>query len=135
MNSPTRPRKGYRQLIAEAEAEIEVLDPAGLQALLKDPDTLVVDVRELSELRREGVIPGAFHAPRAFLEFWADPDGDYHKPELSSGRHLVLYCAVGMRSALAAHALHRMGFDRVGHLRGGFRGWVAAGGPVGAVPP
>jgi rhodanese-related sulfurtransferase len=93
-------------------------------------DVQFVDIRDVRELERDGVIPGAFHAPRGMLEFWACPDSPYHKPVFASGRKLVLFCAAGWRSALATKTLQDMGFDDVAHIGGGFEAWKKAGAPV-----
>lgn len=123
---------GYRQLLDEANARIETLPLDRAAALRGDPDTLFVDIRDPRELARDGMIPGAFHAPRGMLEFWVDPDSPYHKPVFSSGKRLVLYCASAWRSALATDLLQRMGVPRVCHLEGGFSAWRKAGLPVAA---
>ena len=95
---------------------------------------MFVDIRDVRELEREGVIPGAFHAPRGMLEFWACPESPYHKKEFDQDRHLVLFCAAGWRSALATKTLQDMGVPRVSHVGGGFEAWKAAGAPVAEKP-
>lgn len=125
---------GYEQLIAEAMSKIDTLNQAEAVALLEDPDTLFVDIRDVRELEREGMIPNAFHAPRGMLEFWIDPDSPYYKPELGSGKRLLLYCGSAWRSALAAETLVKMGVARVCHIEGGFSGWKKAGLPVADKP-
>ena len=125
---------GYQELIADAMSKIETLNQAEAQALLNNPDTLFVDIRDVRELEREGMIPGAFHAPRGMLEFWVDPDSPYYKPELGSGKRLVLYCGSAWRSALAAEVLTRMGVPQVCHIEGGFSAWKKAGLPVAEKP-
>ncbi|SVE02160.1 uncharacterized protein METZ01_LOCUS455014, partial [marine metagenome] len=92
-------------------------------------DTLFVDVRETQEVQNTGGIPGHVHVPRGFLEFIADPDSPMHKIALSSGKRLVLYCASGGRSALAAKTLQDMGVNNVCHISGGYTAWVESGGP------
>ncbi len=124
---------GYRQLIEDAEREIETLTPADVLALGNDPDVVLVDLRDIRELQREGKVPNAFHAPRGMLEFWVDPDSPYHKDIFSSGKRFVFYCQSGWRSALATQAVQRMGLPRVAHIGGGFTAWKAAGGEVEAV--
>ena len=81
-----------------------------------------------------GVIPGAFHAPRGMLEFWVDPESPYHKPVFAQDKQLVLFCAAGWRSALATKTLQDMGLQRVAHIDGGFGAWKAAGAPVADKP-
>jgi len=122
--------KRVKDLVAEAEAEIETLSPADAIALFGDADVQFIDLRESGEWRREGRIPGAFGTPRGLIEFWADPESPYHKPVFASGKRLVLFCALGWRSALATQTLKRMGLDRVCHIGGGFTAWKQAGGTV-----
>ena len=120
-----------RALVEAALAEVTTLDVARAQALIGRDDVLFVDLREPAELAREGMIPGAFHAPRGVLEFWADPSGSWHRPALCQPDvRLLLYCAVGWRSALGAQSLQRMGRAEVMHLGGGIQAWKAAGAPV-----
>jgi rhodanese-related sulfurtransferase len=123
--------KGYKQLIAEARAKIRTLSQQEALALHGDPDVLFVDIRDVRELEREGMIPGAFQAPRGMLEFWVDPESPYYKDVFGSGKQFVLYCASAWRSSLAAAALTEMGLPRVAHLDGGFKAWKEAGAPVG----
>ena len=125
---------GYKDLIADAMSKIETLDLEQVKALQGDPETLFVDIRDVRELEREGMIPNAFHAPRGMLEFWVDPDSPYYKPELGSGKRLVLYCGSAWRSALAAEILVRMGVPRVCHIEGGFSAWKKAELPVAQKP-
>ncbi|MBK8336606.1 MAG: rhodanese-like domain-containing protein [Sterolibacteriaceae bacterium] len=123
--------KGYKQLIAEARAKIRTLSQQEALALHGDPDVLFVDIRDVRELEREGMIPGAFQAPRGMLEFWVDPESPYYKDVFGSGKQFVLYCASAWRSSLAAAALTEMGLPRVAHLDGGFKAWKESGAPVG----
>lgn len=122
--------KGIKQLCAEAEAEIETLSVEQVLAVKDDADVQLIDIRDVRELWRDGAIPGASHAPRGMLEFWVDPDSPYHREEFASGKKFIFYCAGGMRSALAAQAVHRMGLAPVAHMAGGFGAWVKADGPV-----
>ena len=123
-------KKGIKQLVAEAEAEIEALTVEQAKALAADPSVTFVDLRDVRELEREGVIPGAFHAPRGMLEFWVDPESPYFKPVFGTGNKFVFFCAGGLRSALATQQVQRMGLEPVAHIAGGFGGWRQAGGPV-----
>ncbi len=93
-------------------------------------DALFVDLRDVRELEREGVIPGAVHAPRGMLEFWVDPQSPYFHKAFADGKPMVLFCAAGWRSALAARTLLDMGFEDVSQIDGGFTAWKAAGAPV-----
>jgi rhodanese-related sulfurtransferase len=128
------PRSAAR-LVEEASARVTALPPERVVDLLDDPDHLVVDIRDPRELEREGMLPGAYRAPRGMLEFWVDPESPYYKPALDDGRTLILYCGSAWRSALAAVALTEMGRDDVVHLEGGFTAWKAAGLPVEAYVP
>jgi len=123
--------KGFKQLLAEANAAVETISVQQALELANDPSVQFVDVREQVELAAGGTIPGAVHAPRGLLEFIADPESPAHKKPLSSGKRLVLFCASGGRSALASKTLGEMGIDKVSHVAGGFNAWKAAGGPVG----
>jgi rhodanese-related sulfurtransferase len=126
--------KTAKQLVAEATQEIVTLDLDAARALHGRDDTLFVDLRDVRELQRDGVIPGAFHTPRGVLEFWVDPQSEYFKPAFGQGKRLVLFCAAGWRSALATKTLQDMGFSNVAHIEGGFGAWKAAGAPVEAMP-
>jgi rhodanese-related sulfurtransferase len=101
---------------------------------LEGGGALLVDLREPVERAQHGIISGAVSAPRGMLEFWADPTSSYHRPEFDPGRRLVLHCASGGRSALAADTLRRMGYRNVAHLDGGLNAWKAAGRQVASAP-
>ena len=121
---------GYEELIAQAMAEIETVSLENAQTLLGDPDTVFVDIRDVRELEREGMIPNALHAPRGMLEFWVDPESPYFKPVFGEGKRLILYCASAWRSALATETLQKMGLPRVAQLEGGFSAWKQANLPT-----
>lgn len=121
---------GYQELIQEALNEIETLPVQTAEQLLADPEVVFVDIRDVRELEREGMIPNALHAPRGMLEFWVDPDSPYFKPVFGEGKKLILYCASAWRSALATQTLQRMGVPNVCHLEGGFSAWKKAQLPV-----
>lgn len=121
---------GYKWLIEEARAEIENLPVGDAQMAHGDTDAVFVDIRDVRELEREGMIPDAFSAPRGMLEFWFDPESPYHKEIFSSGKRLVFYCASGWRSALATQTAQKMGLENVCHLDGGFNAWKEAGGEI-----
>lgn len=123
--------KGYKQLIAEAREKIRTLSLEEAAAKLADPDVVFVDIRDIRELEREGMIPNAFHAPRGMLEFWVDPDSPYHKDIFSSGKEFVLYCQSAWRSSLATLALQEMGLAPVCHIEDGYKAWKEAGFPTG----
>lgn len=121
---------GYQALIAQAMAQIETLPLEQAKKLLNDENVIFVDIRDVRELEREGMIPNAFHAPRGMLEFWVDPDSPYYKPVFGEGKRLVLYCTSAWRSALAAETLQKMGVPSICHLEGGFSAWKKAELPV-----
>jgi rhodanese-related sulfurtransferase len=121
---------GYRALIDGAMEQIETISLNQAQELLQDSNTIFVDIRDIRELEREGMIPGALHAPRGMLEFWVDPESPYYKPIFGEGKRLILYCASAWRSALATKTLQDMGLPRVCHLEGGFSAWKQASMPV-----
>lgn len=127
--------RNAQTLVAEAGARVAALTPARVAELLDDPAYLIVDIRDPRELEREGMLPGAYRAPRGMLEFWVDPESPYYKPGLDDGRALILYCGSAWRSALAAAALNDMGRDDVAHLEGGFTAWKAAGLPIADYTP
>ena len=118
------------QLIGEALAEVASISVDDALALVGGEDALFVDVRERAE-QSAGAIAGAVAAPRGFLEFVADPPPRRcTTPALSSGKRLIVYCASGGRSALAAKTLQDMGYAEVANLTGGFQAWSEAGGPT-----
>ncbi len=126
--------KGAKKLVADANAEIETVPFDDAKALIDDENVVFVDIRDVRELERDGMIPGAFHAPRGMLEFWVDPDSPYHKDIFASGKRFLFYCASAWRSALATKAVQEMGLTPVGHIEGGFGTWKKSGGPVAERP-
>ena len=127
-------KKGIKDLIAEAEKKSKGITPEAAKAKLDDPDTVFVDLRDVRELERDGMIPGAFHAPRGMREFWVDPDSPYYKPVFAPGKTLILYCAADWRGVLSAATLAEMGVENVLHLEGGLGQWKKAGLPVADKP-
>ncbi len=118
------------QLVEEANAEIETITVEDALKLQDDDGVVLVDIRDIRELKREGRVPGALHAPRGMLEFWVDPASTYYREVFGSDKKFVFFCAGGLRSALATQALQRMGLNPVAHIGGGFAAWRDAGGPV-----
>ncbi|MBN8897611.1 MAG: rhodanese [Rhodospirillales bacterium 69-11] len=123
-------KKGYKQMLAEANADIETLSVPEAMPLLGQPDVVFVDLRDPRELERDGRMPGAFSCTRGMLEFWIDPESPYHKPVFAEDKRFVFFCAGGLRSALAAKTAKDMGLENVAHVEGGFGAWKQAGGPV-----
>jgi len=121
---------GYKALCEAAEREVETLSVEDAIKRAGRDDTVLVDIRDIRELQREGRVPGAVHCPRGMLEFWIDPASPYHKPVFAQDKTFVFFCAGGLRSALAAQTAQRMGLKPVAHVRGGFGAWKKAGGPI-----
>ncbi|HEX2531547.1 MAG TPA: rhodanese-like domain-containing protein [Burkholderiaceae bacterium] len=124
-------KKGYKALIEEASAQIRSYSVEEARAKLSDSAVQFVDVRDVRELEREGIIPGAFHAPRGMIEFWVDPDSPYHKPVFAEKKEFIFFCAAGWRSTLTAKTVQDMGLAPVADIAGGFSAWKTAGAPVG----
>jgi rhodanese-related sulfurtransferase len=127
---PQKITTSAKALVEAAEREVETLSAEDAVKLQGRDDTVLVDIRDIRELQREGKVPGAFHCPRGMLEFWIDPESSYHKPQFAQDKRFVFFCAGGLRSALAAQIAQRMGLKPVAHIRGGFGAWKTAGGPV-----
>jgi rhodanese-related sulfurtransferase len=123
-------KKTVKSMVDEATAAITTYSIEEARDLHGREDVQFIDIRDVRELERDGVIPGAFHAPRGMLEFWACDESPYHKPVFAGGKQLVLFCAAGWRSALATKTLQDMGLERVAHIDGGFSAWKASGAPV-----
>jgi 2-hydroxychromene-2-carboxylate isomerase/rhodanese-related sulfurtransferase len=125
--------KDYKALLHQANSEINTLSIQQAQALQNDRNVVLVDLRDPRELEREGMIDGAFHAPRGMLEFWVDPKSPYYKPIFTPDKHFVLFCAGGWRSALTAQALQNMAIlPNISHIDGGFSAWKRSGAPFSA---
>jgi rhodanese-related sulfurtransferase len=122
--------KSAADLVKEAKAQIENLSPAQVQEALSKGNATLIDIREAEELVVNGRIEGSVPAPRGMLEFYADETLPYHKPEFDRNKKLILHCASGGRSALAAATLKQMGYTDVCHLDGGIKAWKEAGLPV-----
>jgi len=127
-------KKGFRQMVDEAKSRIKTLSLEESKARLGKDDTVFVDLRDVRELEREGMIPGAFHCPRGMLEFWIDPDSPYYKDVFAPGKEFVFYCNGAWRSALATDVAQQMGLEPVVEMDGGFTAWKNAGYPVAPRP-
>lgn len=127
-------KKGFKALLAEAAGEIETLSLDEATALLGSEGVTFVDIRDVRELDRDGMVPGALHAPRGMLEFWVDPESPYHRKDFATGNRFVLYCASGWRSVLATKALQDMGLGPIADIEGGFKAWKEAGHPTAPRP-
>ena len=121
---------GYKALCDEADKAVETISTSDAISAHGSNSAVLVDIRDIRELKRDGKIPGAFHAPRGMLEFWIDPDSPYHKEIFAGDGPFMFMCAGGMRSLLATKTAHDMGLKPVMNLEGGFGAWKQAGGPV-----
>ncbi len=121
--------RGFKDMVAQANADVAAMPVDQALDLVGNDTVVFVDVRETQE-HQAGAIPGSVHAPRGLLEFIADPEAPIHKPELASGKKLIIYCGTGARSALSAQTLKQMGLDDVVNLTGGIAAWKQAGGAV-----
>ena len=109
------------ELVNKALKEIKTISTDEAHKLVENGETNLIDVRDIRELQKEGKVEGATHIPRGMLEFWLDPGSAYFKDgKLDLNKEMVLFCAGGLRSALAAKSLKDMGFEKVSHIDGGF---------------
>ncbi len=119
-----------KSLVAKAKSETKAVTPQQAFDQFQAGAAILIDIRDIRELQREGRIHGAFHAPRGMLEFWADPQSPYHKDVFAQAGNLILFCASSWRSALAAKTLQDMGMTNIFDMDGGFNGWKSAGLPI-----
>lgn len=117
-------------LVKEAKQNVENLTPKQVNDEISQGKATLIDIREQDELEKTGSISGSVHAPRGLIEFYADPSHPYHKPEFDRNKRLILHCASGGRSALAATTLKQMGYENVAHMDGGINAWKTAGLPT-----
>ncbi|MGH1478430.1 MAG: rhodanese-like domain-containing protein [Geminicoccales bacterium] len=116
-------KRGFKTMLAEANAVIETVSVQDLTYHLEEACALLLDVRETVEREQDGHIPDSIHLPRGLLEFHADPESPVYNEALASDRPMILYCGTGGRSALAAKTLHDMGYANVASLAGGYEAW------------
>ena len=109
-----------KELVDKVLKDIETLSPEETKSRIEKENAILIDIRDIRELWRDGTIENCKHIPRRMLEFWVDPESPYSKNEIPIDRNLILFCAQGMRSALATRSLKEMGFPKVSHVRGGF---------------
>ena len=118
------PIRSIEKEVSKAKKSLENLSVGQLELeMAANDDLLLLDIREIQEQVDLGTIPGAKHAPRGMLEFWADPASPYYRDYFSEDKRIILFCAAGGRSALATKALKDMGYSNVAHLESGFNGW------------
>ena len=123
--------KSSKELVDEANKSIKVLSPEEVKTAYEKGEVTLIDVRDIRELWKEGTIKDAIHIPRGMLEFWLDPQSAYHQEKkIGQLKNIVLYCALGFRSALATKSLKDMGFKNVSNASGGFDSLKKAGLPV-----
>ncbi len=114
-------KKTVKMLVEDALGKVETWSPEEALKAQADGSAILVDIRDVRELQREGKLEDAVHAPRGMLEFWFDPESPYHREVFADeGKKYVLFCAAGWRSALAAKSLKDMGFENIAHIDGGF---------------
>ena len=113
--------KSSKSLVSEALDQIETINADQAFDKVNNNQCNLIDIRDIRELEREGRIDNSLHIPRVMLEFWLDPESPYFKEgKLDMKKEMVLFCAGGLRSALAAKTLKDMGFEKVSHIDGGF---------------
>ena len=113
--------KSSQTLISQALKEVKTISTEEAHKMVLESKCNLIDIRDIRELQKEGQVEGANHIPRGMLEFWLDPESVYFKEgKLDLKKEMVLFCAGGLRSALAAKTLKDMGFDKVSHIDGGF---------------
>ena len=113
--------KSSKTLVSEALNEIKTISSDEAFDMVSEKKCNLIDIRDIRELDREGKVENSNHIPRGMLEFWLDPESPYFKEgKLDMNKEIVLFCAGGLRSALAAKTLKDMGFEKVSHIEGGF---------------
>ena len=119
-----------KTLVSQAKDQIETLLQEDAEAQVAEGSAQFIDIRDIRELKRDGRIPSALHAPRGMLEFWLDPTSPHHKPEFITDKKLILFCASAWHSALAVKTLQDMGFENIAEMEGGFGAWKKRGAPI-----
>jgi rhodanese-related sulfurtransferase len=115
------PIKSSQTLVQEALKEIKTINTDEAFELSQNNKCNLIDIRDIRELEKEGRVENSHHIPRGMLEFWLDPDSAYFKDgKLDPNKEIVLFCAGGLRSALATKSLKEMGFEKISHIDGGF---------------
>ena len=123
--------KSSKELVDEANKLIKVMSPEQVKKAYDNDEVTLIDVRDIRELWKEGTIKDSIHIPRGMLEFWLDPQSSYYQEKkIGNIKDIVLFCALGFRSALATKALKEMGFNNVANANGGFDSLKKVGLPV-----
>ena len=113
--------KSSQELVDEANNVVETLEPSKVKLMTNSNECILIDVRDIRELWKEGTLKNSKHIPRGMLEFWLDPQSSYFKEnKFDLNKKLILFCALGSRSALSTKSLVDMGFKNVAHVKGGF---------------
>ena len=113
--------KSSQDLVNEANQVIETLEPSRVKLMVDKNECILIDVRDIRELWKEGTVKNSKHIPRGMLEFWLDPESSYYKEsKFDPNKKMILFCALGMRSALSTKSLVDMGFKNVAHVKGGY---------------
>jgi rhodanese-related sulfurtransferase len=120
--------KSSKDLVEEAKKSIETLSSEKVKNLIEKNEITLIDIRDIRELWKEGTVQNSKHIPRGMLEFWLDPESSYYKTnKVNDIKKIVLFCALGLRSALATKSLVEMGFQNVAHVDGGFDALKSSG--------
>ena len=120
--------KSSQTLVEEAKKSIENLNPEKVKNLIEKNEITLIDIRDIRELWKAGTVQNSKHIPRGMLEFWLDPESSYYKTnKVNDIKKIVLFCALGLRSALATKSLVEMGFQNVAHVDGGFDALKSSG--------
>ena len=123
--------KSSKELVDQANESIKIMSPEQVKNAYEKGEVTLIDVRDIRELWKEGTIKDSIHIPRGMLEFWLDPQSSYYQEKkIGDIKNIVLFCALGFRSALATKALKEMGFDNVANADGGFDSLKKIGLPV-----
>lgn len=122
--------RSVKEMVDVAKADIDNVSPAEALRRSSEENALILDIRDVRELQREGAIVDSMHSPRGMLEFWVAPDSPYVKEVFSEDREFILCCASGWRSALSTKMLKDMGLEKVSHIETGFTGWKSDEMPV-----
>ena len=113
--------KSSQELVEEAKKHIKTLSAESIKKLNESKECVLIDIRDIREIWKEGTIKDSIHIPRGMLEFWLDPDSSYYKKgKIGEKKEMILFCALGFRSALATKTLVEMGFTNVANTDGGF---------------
>ena len=113
-----------KEMVKKAKIGLDELNVEEVKKMLHSNNINIIDLRDTSELIENGIIPGSIHTSRGHLEFFADPKCEYYKEFFDKNKDIILYCHSGARSALASKTLKDMGYNKVSHIKGGFKEWM-----------